>query len=91
VSLRRRGAKGTFASKLTRHEGDRYAGIERSRGHCDNGERFKATAAVLVHPTSLSGGRAVRIAGRLHIRVRGCLHAAEVARLTGRLESLGHG
>jgi hypothetical protein len=84
LRLRRRGAQGTFQSVLHRREGERYVGVERSGGRCDNGERFRATTRVVVSPTGESGGWATQLVGSLTVRVRGCLHAAEVARLTAR-------
>jgi hypothetical protein len=89
VSLRRRGAGGTFLSKLRRHQGDRYTGTERAAGLCNDGERFRSTAAVLIYPTSLSGSHAARIAGTMRIGVRGCVNGTEVAELSGRLAGRG--
>lgn len=89
LRLRRRGARGVFAARLRRQEGDRYTGVERSRGHCDDGERFGARASLLVYPTSVAGGRARRIGGKLSVRVGGCVHGIEVAEIDGRL--VGHG
>jgi hypothetical protein len=89
VSLRRRGAGGTFLSKLRRHQGDRYKGMERSGGLCNDGERFRSTTAVLIYPTSLSGSRAAGIAGTVRIGVRGCVNGTEVAELTGGLGGRG--
>lgn len=89
IRLRRPGVSGVFASRLRRRQGDRYRGVERSRGFCDNGERFRAKASVLIYPTSVSRGRAATIAGRLSIRIGGCARGREVATLTGRL--VGHG
>jgi hypothetical protein len=89
LRLRRRGATGYFSSKLTRRAGDRYKGVERSRGHCDNGSRFRARASLLLYARSLNGARAGTIAGKLHVRVGGCVKGGELATFTGRL--VGHG
>lgn len=89
LRLRRGGARGVFASRLKRNEGDRYTGMERSKGHCDDGERFRARASVLLYPTSVSGGRARGIAGTLRVRVGGCVHGSEVAEIAGRLVGNG--
>jgi hypothetical protein len=89
LRLHRPGARGVFASRLTRGEGDRYSGVERSSGRCNNAERFRARASLLLYPTSLRGARAATIAGRLIVRVRGCARGREVATLRGSL--IGHG
>jgi hypothetical protein len=83
LRLRREGAEGTFASVLNRQSGERYIGVERSRGRCDNGERFRARTRIAISPAAESGGYATALAGTLTVRARGCVHAAEVARLTG--------
>jgi hypothetical protein len=89
LKLRRRGATGVFASKLTRRSDGRYRGVERSKGRCDSGGKFRAKAHLLVYADALRGARAATISGRLNVRVGGCVHGGEVATFTGRL--IGHG
>jgi hypothetical protein len=81
-----RGAKrGKLISKLHRGEGPSWSGIERYRGRCDNGLRFRSRNRIKLRAVGLQGDRADAIAGRMKIRAKGCVHGKERATLRGEL------
>jgi hypothetical protein len=85
VRLRRAGKQGKFGSVLKRTGAEGWSGLERFRGHCDNGLKFRSRTRIGVRATGFRGKRVDRITGRLRSNVRGCVSGGERATFKGSL------
>ena len=83
LRLVRGGKRGKFGSRLRRRDGPRWSGIERYRGRCDNGLRFRTRNRIKLRPAALHGDRAAVVTGRMKIRAKGCIHGKERATFRG--------
>jgi hypothetical protein len=85
VKLMRKGRSGRFGSMLRRRGSDTWHGVERVRGRCDDGLRFRSKARIELEAVQLNGRDVAEFTGTFKARVRGCVKGRERAVMRGRL------
>jgi hypothetical protein len=85
VKLVRKGRSGRFGSILRRRGSDGWRGIEKVRGRCGDGLKFRSKATIAIRAVKLRGSDVAEFTGTFNARVRGCVKGRERAVMRGRL------